>query len=147
MIPTVAFPCCSIVFVQQSGLVDPCPTEICVQYVRCLQRKYASCTSVSMPPVLCARGSGARWRLDLQTERGRSVTLRFALSARDSATPTNSRGAVALLRSLGVRGEPQMRQIWSVPRVLTTCAIACPALGGSTVCQEVTCIPAVPASD
>ena len=37
--------------------------------------------SVSMPPVLCARGSGARWCLDSRSERGRSVAPEFALSA------------------------------------------------------------------
>ncbi len=95
-----------------------------------------------MPPVLCARGSGDRWRLDCRSERGRSVALRLALSARDSAIPTSAQSAVALLRSLGAIGEPWMLQIWAAPRDLTTCAIARPALGGPTVRQEATCVAA-----
>ena len=93
-----------------------------------------------MPPGLCARGSGARWRLDSRSERGRSVTPKFALSATGLCGPHQRPGAVALLRSLGAKGEPWMLQIWAAPRALTTCAIAHPALEGPTVRQEATCV-------
>jgi hypothetical protein len=73
-----------------------------------------------MPPVLRARGSGARWRLDSRSERGRSVAPKFALGAMGLLRSPPASGAVALLRSLGAKGEPWMLQIWAAPRALRT---------------------------
>ena len=95
-----------------------------------------------MPLVLCARGSGARWRLDSRSERGRSVAPKFALSATGLCGPHQRPDAVALLRSLGAKGEPWMLQIWAAPRALTTCEIAHPAFEGPTVRQEATRVAA-----